>query len=505
LKPADFMDTKSVMGEKVLSLKNIRKEYPGVTALAGISLDFHAGEVHALLGENGAGKSTLIKIIAGAVTPTTGTLEFNDGIVHSQMTPQLAKKYGVEVIYQEFNLVGCLSVAENICFGDEHGKWVDYGYMKKVAQNAFDLFEVEIDPMEPVYELPSSKQQIVEISKAIFRKAKILIMDEPSAPLSVAEVEKMFKVVRKLKEEGVSIIYISHRMDELFEIADKVTVMRDGAYVTTVKTSETNRRELVNHMVGRELKETFPQRKIPENEITLKVQNLTGNGVKDISFELHRGEILGLAGLVGAGRTELVRAIYGADKKQSGHVFVHGKLVKIPNPTRAIAAGIGMIPEDRKQHGCLLTRSIKVNVTLSCLKQISLGGFIKQKIERQIVADKVKDLRIKAPDTEQMVGNLSGGNQQKVVIAKTLASGCDILIFDEPTRGIDVGAKQEIYKLMADLVAEGKSILMITSEMEELLGMSDRIIVLCEGKQQGELQKPEFSQSRILEMASNIA
>lgn len=492
------------MKKKVLSLKNIRKEFGGVIALDDFSIDFYAGEVHALLGENGAGKSTLIKIIAGAIAPDGGTIEFTDGIIHSALDPFMAKKYGVEVVYQEFNLVNCLSVAENICFGERHGKFVDYQYMNKVAQKAFELFEVDIDPSEYVYELPSSKQQIVEISKAIFRNAKILILDEPSAPLTNAEVEKMFKAVRQLKEEGVCIIYITHRMEELFQIADKVTIMRDGKYIATVSTENTSREELVKYMVGRELKECFPQRSIPSEEVVLKVENMSGNGFENVSFELHKGEILGVAGLVGAGRSELARAIYGADKKRSGKVYVKGKLLNISSPNKAINYGVGMIPEDRKRHGCLLTRSVLTNVSLSVLKKISRLGFVNKKKEKAIVEKYVRELNIKTPSLEQNVGNLSGGNQQKVVLAKVLATDCSIIIFDEPTRGIDVGAKQEIYRLMAEIVAEGKAILMITSEMEELIGMSDRILVLYEGKMQGILDKNEFSQERILEMASGI-
>lgn len=490
------------MAKKILSLKNITKQYPGVTALDDMSIDFCEGEVHALLGENGAGKSTLIKIIAGAITPTSGSIEFADGAVYQEMTPQKAKEYGIEVIYQEFNLVGCLTVAENICFGEKYGKFVNHGHMRTIAKEAFDLFDVDIDPRATVYELPSSKQQIVEISRAIFRKAKILIMDEPSAPLSVAEVEKMFQVIRKLKAQGVSIIYISHRMEELFEISDKVTIMRDGKYITTLNTKETCRQELVNYMVGRELKENFPVRKAPSEEVMLKVENLCGNGGRDISFEVHKGEIIGLGGLVGAGRTELVRLIFGADKPEKGQVYVEGNPVQIKSPAQGIRAGIGMIPEDRKRHGCLLTRSIRVNTTLSCIRQISKFGFVNAKKEKRITENYIEYLKTKTPGMEQMVGNLSGGNQQKVVIAKTLASDCKVIIFDEPTRGIDVGAKQEIYKLIAKLAEEGKAIIMISSEMEELIGMSDRILVLHEGQVSGELTREDFSQAKILDLAS---
>ncbi len=493
------------MDDKILSVKNITKRFQGITALDNVSLDFYPGEVHALLGENGAGKSTLIKIIAGALTPDEGTLEFSDGLVHQLMTPSLAKKYGIEVIYQEFNLVGCLSVSENICFGEEYGRFVDYRHMKKVAQEAFELFDVDIDPSVAVYELPSSKQQIVEISRAIFRKAKILIMDEPSAPLSVAEVEKMFTVIRKLKEQGVSIIYISHRMDELFEISDKVTVMRDGQKIITLKTAETNRRALVNYEVGRELTESFPVRKPPADKVMFKIENVCGNGDADISFELKKGEILGLAGLVGAGRTELVRMLFGADKLDSGKIFLDGKEIKVSSPGKALRIGIGMIPEDRKQHGCLLTRSVKTNISLSILPRISIASFINRKKEKEITEEFATKLNIKTPNLEQLVSNLSGGNQQKVAVAKTLAADCKVVIFDEPTRGIDVGAKQEIYKLISNVAEEGSAILLITSEMEELIGLCDRLIVLHEGRVQGELAKSEFSQARILEMASGMA
>jgi ribose transport system ATP-binding protein len=490
------------MSEPVLSLRDITKEYPGVMALRGVSIDFYAGEVHVLLGENGAGKSTLIKTIAGAIAPTSGTITFADSVTHTEMTPQKAKKYGVEVIYQEFNLVNCLTVAENICFGERYGKFVNHKHMRKLAKEAFEVFDVDIDPRACVYELPSSKQQVVEISRAIFRKAKVLIMDEPSAPLSVAEVSKMFEVVRKLKAQGVCVIYISHRMEELFEISDKVTIMRDGSYITTLNTKDTNRRELVNYMVGRELKETFPAKKPYSDEVLLRAEDVSGGIVEHVSLEVRKGEILGLGGLVGAGRTEFARLLFGADKRTGGKVYVGGKEQKINSPAKGIKAGIGLIPEDRKRHGCLLTRSVQVNTTLSCIRRISRLGFIDKAQEVNITRNFIEMLKTKTPDKNTLVGNLSGGNQQKVVIAKTLAAKSNVIIFDEPTRGIDVGAKQEIYKLIATLVDEGNAIIMISSEMEELLGLSDRIIVLYEGKVAGELAREEFSQARILELAS---
>lgn len=492
------------MAKPILSLKNITKTYPGVVALKDVSLDIYPGEVHALLGENGAGKSTLIKAIAGAISLDGGTISFADGTPHHTIMPQHAKDYGIEVVYQEFNLINCLSVAENICFGRRFGSMVQYKKMQQEAAKVLELFQLDIDPKTPVYQLPSSMQQVVEICKAISRDAKVLIMDEPSAQLSVAEVEKMFGVVRRLRSQGVAVIYISHRMEELFEISDKVSILRDGEYVTTVDTANTNREELVNHMVGRELKEKFPQKKPPQPEVALQVKGLTGNGDSDISFEVRKGEILGFAGLVGAGRTEMARMLYGADRPESGSIIINGKPTVIHSPAAGIKSGIGFIPEDRKQQGCLLNRSIKTNVTLSCLPLISRFGFIQRKEEMRIVRQYSEKLRIKSPTLEQLVKNLSGGNQQKVVLAKTLATDCNIIIFDEPTRGIDVGAKQEIYRLITKLADEGNAIIMITSEMEELIGLSDRILVLYGGRISGELSKEQFSQNAVLKLASGM-
>lgn len=492
------------MGEKILSLKHITKRYPGVVALNDVSLDFYKGEVHALLGENGAGKSTLVKTIAGAIAPDEGTLSFSDGVEHKRLDPKLSKQYGVEITYQEINLIGCLSVAENICFGEELERFVNYKAIEAKAQAALDRFNVDIDPKSPVYQLPSSKQQIVEIAKAISKNVKLLILDEPTAPLSVAEVEKLFDVIHQLKQEGVSIIYISHRMDELFAIADKVSVLRDGAYIATMLTSQTDRKSLINCMVGRELSESYPPRQAAKGEVLLKVQHLSGNGDSDINLEVRAGEILGIGGLVGAGRTEMAQLIYGAVRAEGGEVIISGTKTKIKSPADGIKNGIGYIPEDRKQLGCLLGRSIRTNITLSALKSISAFGFINAKKEKEIAETYYKKLGIKAPDIEQTVANLSGGNQQKVVLAKTLATNSRIILFDEPTRGIDVGAKQEIYRLINELAEQGCAIIMITSEMEELLGMSDRIAVMYRGKTVGEISKEDFSQARVLELASGL-
>ncbi len=492
------------MSETVLSIHHLTKRYPGVVALDDVSMDFARGEVHALLGENGAGKSTLIKAIAGALIPDEGEIVVN-GAVHKHLTPLEAKRQHIEVIYQEFNLVDSLSVAENICFGEKKGKLVDRRWMEERAAQVLDRLGVKnLSPKAQVGSLPSSQKQLVEIAKSVSRDANILIMDEPSAPLSVSEVQKMFEVVRKLKSEGVTIIYISHRMEEIFEISDRVSVMRDGKYIATRDTKVTDTKELISLMVGRELSETYPGKETALGEEVLRVENLCGNGDADISFSLHRGEILGLAGLVGAGRTELARLLYGADKIESGSITVKGKSIHPRLPSEAIQSGIGLIPEDRKLQGCFLEKSIAWNSSIANIKSLSKGSVVDTKREKEQAEQYERRLSIKTPSLQQLVKNLSGGNQQKVVLAKTLATNSDVLIFDEPTRGIDVGAKQEIYKLMVELAEGGKAILMITSDMQELLGMSDRILVLAEGRVSGELRREEFSQDRVLELASGI-
>ncbi len=490
--------------ETVLSLRHLTKRYPGVTALDDVSLDFRAGEVHALLGENGAGKSTLIKAIAGALSPDEGEIIFRDK-TYKSLTPLEAKHENVEVIYQEFNLVESLSVAENVCFGEKTGRFVDYKAMKRKTLEI--LARMGINNLSPdmlVRDLPPSHKQLVEIAKSVSRQAKILVMDEPSAPLSVNEVEKMFDIVRKLKKDGVTVIYISHRLEELFEISDRVSVMRDGRYITTKNTNETTPKELIALMVGRELTNSYPVKNCTAGEELLRLENVSGNGDKDISFSLCRGEILGLAGLVGAGRTELARVLFGADSLDNGNIYMFGRKIKNHLPGDAIRNGLGLIPEDRKEQGCFLLKPVDWNCSIASLRRLSRRGIVQHAQENNLAVKYVDMLSIKTPTLQQLVKNLSGGNQQKVVIAKTLATQSEVLIFDEPTRGIDVGAKQEIYKLMCELAEQGKAILMISSDMQELLGMSDRIIVLAEGRMAGELQRSEFSQQRVLELASGM-
>ena len=489
------------MNKDILSLHQISKAYPGVQALDDFSLSFRQGEVHALLGENGAGKSTLIKVIAGAIQADGGFLEI-EGRRFENLSPREARDVGVEVIYQEFNLIDSLSAAENIFLGERRGRLVNHKDLEEAAAAYFKQFNVEIDPAAPVRDLPSSLQQIVEIIKAVSRKARILIMDEPTAPLTLSEVETLFRIIRAARERGVTVIYISHRLEEIFRISDRVTVMRDGRFIQTLETAKTSRSELISLMVGRTLSEVFPERKACFPQIVLELKNVCGNGAKDVSLRLHKGEILGLAGLVGAGRSELAKVIYGAAALESGSITVNGKVGHIKNPSEALKAGIGLIPENRKEEGCFLEMGVGWNVVISSLKALSKGLLVDRKREQLISRDYERRLSIKTPSLIQRVKKLSGGNQQKVVIAKTLAAQTQILIFDEPTRGIDVGAKQEIYQLMCGLVEEGHSIIMISSDMEELLGMSDRIMVLSEGRLTGELERPEFSQQRVLEYAS---
>jgi ribose transport system ATP-binding protein len=487
----------------ILSLKDIMKVYPGVIALNKVSIDFYPGEVHALIGENGAGKSTFIKTITGAHAPDGGTITV-DGETYTAMTPALARKHGVECIYQEFNLIDVLSAAENICYGEHQGKLVSQKKMRAVAQKLFDDFGVDIDPDTLVRDLTPGHMQIVEIAKAVSKNARILILDEPTAPLSVAEVEILFRIVRQLRDQGVAIIFISHRLDEVFELTDRVSILRDGEYITTLNTKETSRAELIRYMVGREMTATFPPRNAKIGEVALELKNLTGNGVKNISFQAHAGEILGISGLVGAGRTEIMKVVYGAEKAQWGEIYVHGKKANIKSPKDAMHKyGICLIPEDRKREGCFLGETISWNLSYNVVEKISKFGVVNTKKEREISEHYGQAMRIKAPNLDKtLVGALSGGNQQKVVVGKALATQSDIIIFDEPTRGIDVGAKYEIYELMNGLCEEGKCVIMVTSDMEELLGMSDRIVVFGEKCLAGELRKEEFSQERILDMAS---
>ncbi|MCI9479580.1 MAG: sugar ABC transporter ATP-binding protein [Lachnospiraceae bacterium] len=488
-----------------LSVQHITKTYPGVVALNDVTIDFKKGEVHALMGENGAGKSTLMKVISGGISPDSGKFVIN-GKEFTKITPSQSQAHGVQIVHQELNLVSALSVTENIFLGSFIGNkvTVDFPKMREKTCEYFQEYGITgINPDTAAEELTVAQMQLVEIIKAISRNVEILILDEPTSPLTAYETEILFGIIENLKKRNVTIIYISHRMSEIYRIADRITILRDGQKVETRNAADISRDELIKLMVGRELKETYPQRKAVPGEVVLEVKGLRGNGLKNISLKLYKGEILGLAGLVGAGRTELVRLIYGADKVEGGEIFLEGKKVRIKSPANAVDLGIGLLPEDRKLEGVILELSIKQNVILPSLKGISRMLYINRKKEKEIICSQINDLKIKTPSFEQLVRNLSGGNQQKVVVSKWLASSAKILIFDEPTRGIDVGAKQEIYTLMNKLTEQGISIIMVSSEMEELMGMSDRIIVLREGAVAGELSAGEtITQEQIMEIAS---
>ena len=484
-------------------MRGITKQYPGVLALDDVSLDIYEGETHALVGENGAGKSTFIKVLAGAIVPDEGVICI-DGKEYSALNPMLADSLGIEVIYQEFNLMPSLSVAENIFMGHQpkHIGIIDFAEMDRRTREIFNSMGVDIDPRTPVSELSMAYMQLVEIANALAKDVRILIMDEPTAPLTINEVEVLFKLMERLHGMGVTIIYISHRLNEIFRVSDRLTIIRDGQKIGTYATKDMTRDTLIQYMVGRKLNDTFPRNMYKTDETVLSVQHLSGNGVEDISFELHRGEILGFGGLVGAGRTEIMRVLFGADKKTGGKAIMNGKELSMKSPAASIRDGVVLIPEDRKLHGVILNMAISENISLPNMRLVTRASIINSKTENELVEKQISDLHIVAASMRQLVKNLSGGNQQKVVLAKWIVSSAKILIFDEPTRGIDVGAKQEIYKLMCSLCKRGMSIIMISSEMEELLGMSDRILVLCEGRQAGVLERAEFSQEAVLELAS---
>ena len=494
------------MNEVIVSMNNISKSFPGVKALDHVKFELRSGEVMALLGENGAGKSTLMKILSGVYTRDEGTMEIF-GKSYDDLTPKQAQEAGVAIIHQELNMCRHLTVTENMFLGREvkGGLSLNNAKMRKEAKRVLDDLRIDISPDQIVGDLPVSKQQMVEIAKAVQQNAKILIMDEPSAPLTSAEVESMFEVVERLRKEGVSIIYISHRLEEIYRLSDRILVMRDGEYVKTLITKDSEVQELIKLMVGRDLTQSYPPRKdcVKKDEVVLELQNVTGNGDTDISLKIHKGEILGLGGLVGAGRTELAEMIFGAVRKKSGKMIFNGKEIDPKSPREAIDLGIALVPEDRKRHGAMLGISIKNNINMPIYERNSKLSVINNKQEQEIAEKYKENMAIKTPSLNQLVKNLSGGNQQKVILGRWMAADSELIIFDEPTRGIDVGAKYEIYKLMNDLVEnQGKTILMISSEMEELMGMSDRIVVLSEGNMTGELSKKEFTQEVIMTYAS---
>nr|WP_294526700.1 sugar ABC transporter ATP-binding protein [uncultured Blautia sp.] len=494
------------MGEVILTMKGIDKSFPGVHALDHVDLEIRKGEVHALMGENGAGKSTLMKVLTGIYSKDSGSITY-EGKEVEFTSPRDAQNAGIVIVHQELNMLNHLTVAQNIFIGREimNGKLINDAKMNEEAAKLFRQLNIDIDPKEKMGNLTVGKQQMCEIAKAISHEAKVIIFDEPSAALTESEIEELFKIIRDLRDKQLGIVYISHRMDEIKVITDRVTVMRDGSYVGTLITKDCTKDDIINMMVGRVIYEDpkTESNVAPDAPVVLKVEHLNaGKMVQDVSFELRKGEILGFSGLMGAGRTETARALFGADPKDSGDIYVNGKKVDIKNPMDAVKCGIGYLSEDRKRYGIVVAKSVAENSTMASMENFMNGIFINKKKENEIAKKYVNELKTKTPGVDQLVVNLSGGNQQKVVIAKWLVRNCDILIFDEPTRGIDVGAKSEIYHLMNELVAEGKSIIMISSEMTEILRMSDRIVVMCEGKKTGEIDIAEATQENIMHAAT---
>ncbi|MGI1690751.1 sugar ABC transporter ATP-binding protein [Thermoanaerobacter uzonensis] len=497
------------MDEKtILLMKEVSKSFPGVQALKNVDFDLTKGEVHGLLGENGAGKSTLIKILTGVYQKDEGEI-FLEGKPVIINNPRDALNLGIAAIYQELALQPYLSVAENIFLGHEITKqsklvrFINWKKMHEEARKILKELELDLDLNTPIKELGIGKQQMVEIAKVLSKNAKIVIMDEPTSSLSEKETEELFKVIFRLKEKGISIIYISHRLEEIFKICDRVTVMRDGEKIVTLNPKTTTKDELIKYMVGRTLEQHYPKIETKKGEEALRVENLTRKGVfENISFGAYTGEILGIAGLVGAGRTEIVRAIFGADPVDSGKIYIFGKERKITSPQDAIKEGLVLIPEDRKTQGLVLIQTVLDNIVLSSLPKYKKGLLLNYREVTSESSDLIKRLNIKTPTAKKVVKELSGGNQQKVVIAKWLTQKARIFIFDEPTRGIDVGAKVEIYNIMNELVKNGASVIMISSELPEILGMSDRIIVIHEGRVTAEFSREDADQEKIMKAAT---
>ena len=492
----------------LISVQDVSKSFPGVRALSRVRFELLAGEVHALVGENGAGKSTLMKILAGIYARDSGEVLYNGEPV-SFASPRAAQMRGIGIIHQELQLMNHLTVAQNIFIGREPrgrlGIFLDEDRLNRRARDILAHMHLNLDPRAVVGGLTVAKQQMVEIAKALSFNSRVLIMDEPTAALNNAEIAELFKIIRELKARGVGIVYISHKMDELKEISDRVTVLRDGEYIATVPTATTSMDNIIGMMVGRTLLDVpRPAEQAARDEILLEVRKLNcGPLVRDVSFTLRRGEILGFAGLMGAGRTEVARAIFGADKAQSGEIMVRGTKATIKTPADAVALGIGYLSEDRKRFGLATGMDVESNIVMATLaRHLAFGFFLRRRGIRATVESFIRLLNIRTPSATQEVRLLSGGNQQKIVVAKWLARDCDILFFDEPTRGIDVGAKAEIHKLLRSLAGQGKAIVMISSELPEILGMSDRIIVMCEGRTTGDLAWQEATQERIMQLAT---
>ena len=493
------------MGNSLVQMKNIAKSFSGTKVLKGVNLELGHGEILALLGENGAGKSTLMKILSGIYSKDSGEIYLDGELCHFQ-NPKEAQNKGVAIIHQEMNLCNDLSVSENIFLGREvmDGLRLNHKKMDEEAQKILDDLGISMKSTELAGDLKVSEQQMVEIAKALSQDAKVLIMDEPTSALSRKEIEDLFRVIRKLRDEGRGIIYISHRLDELRAIADKVSILRDGENVISGDLKDFSIDDIIRHMVGREIQDKFPRILCEKGEEILRVENLNaGPKVRDISFSLYEGEILGIAGLMGAGRTEMTRALFGVDEKTSGKIYLFGEEVKTNTPKDSIELGMALIPEDRRKDGLCTDLSIRENISLPNLDSMKNSlGVLSKELELKISEDTIKSLNVKAKDREMISKNLSGGNQQKVVLGKWLVRNPKVILFDEPTRGIDIGAKVEIYQIMNELKKKGVGVLFISSEMEEVLGMSDRILIFCDGRITGELSREEANQENILKLAT---
>jgi inositol transport system ATP-binding protein len=497
------------MAEQVLlRMTGISKSFPGVQALDDVHLEVEPGTVHALMGENGAGKSTLMKVLAGIYHADEGTIWFNGSDVQIQDSAT-ALKLGISMIHQELSPVPEMSVAENIYLGREplnRFRLVDKRAMVAQAKALFQKWQIEINPRTTMRSLAVAQMQMVEIAKAISYDSRLIVMDEPTSAISEREVAHLHRMIRSLRESGVAVIYITHKMDEVFKIADKVTVFRDGRHVATLPASDLDRQKLITLMVGRELTHLFPKEHAEIGEVVMSVRGLTREGViSDITFDLRRGEILGLAGLMGAGRTEVLEAIFGVTKIDAGEIVIKGKTVRIKSPTAAIKAGMGLLTEDRKLTGIMGVLSVRDNMTIANLERFSPGWILQKRQMERACQDQRKALAIKTPSLSQLIMNLSGGNQQKVLVSRWLLTLPDILMIDEPTRGIDVGAKSEIHRLMSGLAKEGKAIVMVSSEMPEILGMSDRVLVMAGGRITAEFSREEVTQEKVLAAATFVA
>ena len=493
--------------ESILKMEGISKRFLGVVALQDVDFELFPGEIHALVGENGAGKSTLMKVLMGIHHPDGGRILFK-GQPFQAKNPKDAQQHGISMIFQEFNLMPDLTVAENIFAARELRKarnlLIDDRRMNQKTQELLDSLSLSFSPTQKISSLSVAEMQMVEIAKALLYNSDVLVLDEPTSALAEHEVNKLFDILRRLREQGVAIVYISHRLEEFNRIVDKITVLRDGKYIGTKRWKDTTVPEMIRMMVGRSLEEQFPSRNAKIGEVVLEARNFSNAKLKNVSLSVRSGEVLGLAGMMGAGRTEFARAIFGADPRESGEIFMDGRQIAVHTPADAIAHNIVYLPEDRKKDGLLLDQSVAMNILLASLSDNARHGIVNAKSCADTVSQKLSELSVKTPSSKQLVKFLSGGNQQKVLVCRWLCLNARVIIFDEPTRGIDVGAKYEIYSLINKMAEAGAAIIMISSEMPEVLGMSDRIAVMYEGRMVGEVERAEASQEKILNMASNI-